>query len=297
MLPAPEPTPTSARLRTGTPVLVANRPRLMRPRLLTSFARKTPPALLAFVALLASGAACATNGGSGDTTSAAQSRAAAPATPASAGVGQPNVLTVEETAAGWRLLFDGTTTTGWRGYKQTGMPNGWRVENGTLTKPDGTEDILTTDQFGDFELAIDWRIGTGGNSGIFYRGSEEFERVYWSAPEYQLLDDANARDGRNRLTSAASAYGLYAAPAGIVKPAGEWNTTRIIAKGAHVEHWLNGQKVVQYELWSPDWEAKVKASKFNEWPKYGRGKSGHIAIQGDHEGVLALRNIKIRALP
>ena len=99
MLPAPEPTPTSARLRTGTPALVANRPRLMRPRLLTSFARKTPPALLAFVALLASGAACATNGGSGDTTSAAQSSAAAPATPASAGVGQPNVLTVEETAA------------------------------------------------------------------------------------------------------------------------------------------------------------------------------------------------------
>ena len=166
-----------------------------------------------------------------------------------------------------------------------------------LAKADATEDILTTDQFGDFELVLDWKIGTGGNSGIFYRGSEEFERVYWSAPEYQLLDDANARDGRNRLTSAASAYGLYAAPAGILKPAGEWNTTRIIARGAHVEHWLNGQKVVQYELWSPDWEAKVNASKFKEWPKYGRGKSGHIAIQGDHEGMLALRNIKIRTLP
>ena len=175
-------------------------------------------------------------------------------------MGEPNTLTVEEQAAGWKLLFDGKTTAGWRGYKQTAMPNGWRVEAGTLTKPDATEDILTTEQFGDFELALDWRIGTGGNSGIFYRGSEEFERVYWSAPEYQLLDDANARDGRNRLTSAASAYGLYAAPAGILKPAGEWNTTRIIAKGAHVEHWLNGQKVVQYELWSPDWEAKVAAS-------------------------------------
>ena len=241
--------------------------------------------------------ACATNSGAGDTTVAATSSAAAPATPASAGVGEPNTLSVEEQAAGWKLLFDGKTTAGWRGYKQAAMPNGWRVEDGTLTKADATEDILTAEQFGDFELALDWKIGTGGNSGIFYRGSEEFERVYWSAPEYQLLDDANARDGRNRLTSAASAYGLYAAPAGILRPAGEWNTTRIIAKGAHVEHWLNGQKVVQYELWSPDWEAKVNASKFNEWPKYGRGKSGHIAIQGDHEGMLALRNIKIRTAP
>jgi hypothetical protein len=241
--------------------------------------------------------ACATKSGTEDTTVAASTSAAAPATPASAGVGQPNVLSVEEQGAGWKLLFDGKTTTGWRGYKQTSMPNGWRVEDGTLMKSDATEDILTTEQFGDFELALDWKIGSGGNSGIFYRGSEEFERVYWSAPEYQLLDDANARDGQNRLTSAASAYGLYAAPAGILKPAGEWNTTRIIAKGARVEHWLNGQKVVQYELWSPDWEAKVKASKFNEWPKYGRGTSGYIAIQGDHEGMLSLRNVKIRTAP
>ncbi len=270
----------------------------MRPR-----HRSVDPRIALFalsVTLISFTAACAGNTGSGDmgdTTVAATSSAAAPATPANAGVGEPNVLTVEEQAAGWKLLFDGKTTTGWRGYQQTAMPNGWRVEDGALAKSDATEDILTAEQFADFELALDWRIGAGGNSGIFYRGSEEFERVYWSAPEYQLLDDANAPDGKNRLTSAASAYGLYAAPAGILKPAGEWNTTRIVAKGAHVEHWLNGQKVVQYELWSPDWEAKVKASKFARWPKYGRGTSGHIAIQGDHEGVLALRNIKIRTLP
>lgn len=208
-----------------------------------------------------------------------------------------NTLTAAEQAERWRLLFDGRTTTGWRGYREQGMPNGWRVADGVLQKSDATGDIITAEQFGDFELAIEWRIARGGNAGIFYRGTEEFEKVYWSAPEYQLLDDANAPDGRNRLTSAASAYGLYPAPAGIVKPAGEWNATRIIARGAHVEHWLNGQKVVQYELWSPDWEAKVKASKFAEWPKYGRSKSGHIAIQGDHNGALALRNIKIRTLP
>ncbi len=208
-----------------------------------------------------------------------------------------NTLTSAEQAAGWRLLFDGRSTTGWRGYREQAVPNGWKVADGTLMKTDATGDIITTDQFGDFELAIDWLIRPGGNSGIFYRGSEEFDRVYWSAVEYQLLDDATAPDGKNRLTSAASAFALYAAPAGIVKPAGEWNSTRIVARGARVEHWLNGQKVVQYELWSPDWEAKVKASKFSQWPKYGRGRSGHIAIQGDHEGVLALRNIKIRTTP
>jgi hypothetical protein len=208
-----------------------------------------------------------------------------------------NTLTAAEQAAGWRLLFDGRTTNGWRGYKTTTMPNGWHVVDGLLAKDSSVDDILTNDQFGDFELVLDWRIGTGGNSGLFYRATEEYEKVYWSAPEYQLLDDAHAPDGRKRLTSAAAAYGLYAAPAGIVKPAGQWNSTRVIARGAHVEHWLNGQKVVQYELWSPDWEAKVKASKFKDWPNYGRSRRGFFAIQGDHDGVLALRNIKIRTLP
>ena len=219
------------------------------------------------------------------------------AAPARSQSGANNTLTPAEQAAGWRLLFDGRSTAGWRGYREQAMPNGWKVADGTLTKTDATGDIITTDQFADFELSLEWRIARGGNAGLFYRGTEEFEKVYWSAPEYQLLDDANARDGRDRLTSAASAYALYPAAAGIVKPAGEWNTTRIVARGARIEHWLNGQKVVQYDLWSPDWESKVKASKFAEWPKYGRAKSGHIAIQGDHNGALALRNIKIRTLP
>jgi len=211
--------------------------------------------------------------------------------------GTPNMLTSAERAGGWRLLFDGTTTKGWRGYKSDAVPNGWRAESGTLMKSGSVGDILSADQFANFELTIDWKIVKGGNAGIFYRGTEEYDHIYWSAPEYQLLDDANAPDGRSRLTSAAAAYALYPSPAGIVKPAGQWNSTRIVVNGAHVEHWLNGQKVVQYELWSPDWEAKVKASKFKDWPNDGRAKSGYLAIQGDHDGALALRNIKLRTLP
>jgi hypothetical protein len=199
-------------------------------------------------------------------------------------------------AAEWKPLFDGRTTAGWRAYKSQEVPAGWKVEEGVLMKDGKPGDILTKDQYGDFELEFDWKLSPGGNAGVFYRASEEYDHVYWSAPEYQLLDDAAHKDGLNRLTSAGSGYGLYAAQAGVVKPAGEWNSSRIVAKGPHVEHWLNGKKVVEYEMWSPDWEAKVKASKFKDWPSYGRGKKGYIAIQGDHEGLLALRNVRIREL-
>lgn len=202
-----------------------------------------------------------------------------------------------ESERGWRSLFDGRSLDAWRGYEQPTVPDGWRVADGTITKDRSVGDIMTREQFGNFELELDWKIGTGGNSGIFYRATQEYDHIYWSGPEYQLLDDANAPDGRNRLTAAASAYGLYAPPAGVVKPAGEWNTTRIIVDNGHVEHWLNGQKVVQYELWSADWTAKVAASKFHAYPNYGMAKRGYIGIQGDHTGALWLRNIRIRPLP
>jgi hypothetical protein len=207
-----------------------------------------------------------------------------------------NVLSSAERSAGWKLLFDGKTTAGWRGYKSDVVPPAWSVMNGILTKSVGTGDIITRDEYQDFELRFDWKIGTGGNSGVFYRASEEYDHVYWTGPEFQLLDDANAGDGKNRLTSAGSAYGLYAAPAGIVKPANEWNSSRIVVRGHHVEHWMNGQKLLEYELGSPDWTAKVAASKFGAWPHYGRVPRGFIGIQGDHDGTLALRNIMIREL-
>jgi hypothetical protein len=207
-----------------------------------------------------------------------------------------NVLTAAEIKAGWHLLFDGKSVAGWRGYQTDTVPAAWHVVDGVLTKTVGTGDIMTQATYQDFELRFDWKLGSGGNSGVFYRATNEFEHIYWTGPEYQLLDDAAAPDGKNRLTSAGAAYGLYPAPAGIVKPAGEWNSSRIVVKGHHVEHWMNGQKLLEYELLSPDWEAKLAASKFKVWPKYGREPRGYIGIQGDHDGVLSLRNIMIREL-
>lgn len=201
-------------------------------------------------------------------------------------------------AAGeWQTLFDGKLPDAFRGWRSDGMPKGWHVVAGTLSKEGSVDDLVTRKEFGNFELELEWKIGKAGNSGLFYRGTREYDKIYWSAPEYQLLDDANAPDGRDPLTAAASAYGLYAAPAGVVKSYGEWNKTRIVVKGNRVEHWLNGKRVVDYDLSSPEWKAKVAASKFSKYPNYGLAKAGLIGIQGDHPGSLALRHIRIRELP
>jgi len=199
------------------------------------------------------------------------------------------------TVHSWRSLLDDEGSA-WRGWKSEGFPSGWRISGDELSKDGEVEDLISREMFGDFELELEWKIGEGGNSGLFYRGTREYEYIYWSAPEYQLLDDANAADGKDRLTSAASNYGLYAVPSGIVKPHGEWNQARIVVDGAHVEHWLNGRKVVEYELGSLDWKAKVAASKFGKFPNFGLAAKGYLAIQGDHPGALALRRVRIRAL-
>ncbi|HEV8303592.1 MAG TPA: DUF1080 domain-containing protein [Gemmatimonadales bacterium] len=207
-----------------------------------------------------------------------------------------NTLTPEERAAGWRLLFDGHSTVGWRGWQMDSMPSGWGVREGALTRVRPAADIITTEKFKNFELSLEWNVAPGGNSGIFYRASEDDDAIYWTAPEMQILDDAGHPDGQSRLTSAGADYGLYPSPPGVVKPAGQWNQVRIVANGNHIEHWLNGVKVVEYELGSPDWEAKVKASKFAPHPHYGRNAEGYIGLQ-EHEFRVAFRNIKIRVLP
>ena len=197
---------------------------------------------------------------------------------------------------GWVSLFDGQTGAGWRGYRQTTIPAGWQVVDSALTRVDGGGDIVSDKEYTNFELALEWKLKPGGNSGVMYRATEEAEASYETGPEMQVLDDALHPDGKNRLTSAGSAYGLYAAPAGVVKPAGEWNAIRIVVNGNHVEHWMNGVQVVSYELLSPDWEAKVAASKFKQWPGYGRAARGHIVLQ-DHGDWVAYRNIRIKELP
>lgn len=205
-------------------------------------------------------------------------------------------LTADQRAGGWKPLFDGATTAGWRGYKTQTVPAGWRAVDATLTKSGPIGDLVTTGQYGDFELAFDWMMSAGGNAGVFYRATEDYDHIYWSAPEYQLLDDAGHPDGKNRLTSAGAAYGLYPAPASVVKPAGQWNSSMIVARGNRIQHWLNGQKLLEYEIASPDWETKVKAGKFVDYPKYGRSPRGYIGFQGDHDGTLTLRNVRIREL-
>ena len=197
----------------------------------------------------------------------------------------------------WRSLLEDHSAPAWRGWKESGLPAGWHVEGGVLTKDGKVDDLVTSDSFGNFELELEWMIGKAGNSGIFYRGTREYDHIYWSAPEYQLLDDENTEDGKSRLTAAGSVYALYGVPAGVVAQFDHWNTTRLVVKGNHVEHWLNGKKVVAYDLRSADWKSRVAASKFSAYPNYGLAAAGLIGIQGDHPGTLAIRAIRIREWP
>ena len=196
----------------------------------------------------------------------------------------------------WTNLLDGSASV-WRGYRMDSLPSGWRFDAATseLTRASGGGDIITRAQYGDFEMDLEWKVGTGGNSGIFYRATEGTDIIYKNAAEMQILDNAGHRDGRNALTSTGSSYGLYAPGADVSRPVGEWNQVRIVAIGPHIEHWLNGTKVVQYEMGSAEWRARVQATKFSQWPAYGQSRSGHIGLQ-DHGDVVWFRNIRIREL-
>ncbi len=214
----------------------------------------------------------------------------------SAAASEHNVLSPAETAEGWRLLFDGQTTEGWRNYRSRSISDGWQVVDGTLARvAAGARDLVTIEQFGDFELAFEALVETGGNSGVFFRADETQRFIFMSAPEIQVLDDANHRDGKNPLTSAGSNYALHPAPRGLAHPAGEWNSFRVRVQGNHVVHWLNGQEIVNYQLGSADWMERVAASKFADWPIYGTLERGYIGLQ-DHGDPVKFRNIKIRVL-
>jgi 3-keto-disaccharide hydrolase len=206
-----------------------------------------------------------------------------------------NTLSDAERDAGWRLLFDGETLEGWRSYYSDEIPEGWRAQNGMLERFDGGGDIMTVSEFTNFELTLDWRLEAGGNSGIFYLAATGSDNIFMIAPEMQVLDDAVHPDGRDPLTSAGANYGLHPAPRGVVRPAGEWNHIRIKVEDEHVEHWLNGQKIVEYVIGSPEWTELVANSKFAQWPEYGTARTGHIGLQ-DHGDPVWYRNIKIREI-
>ena len=216
-----------------------------------------------------------------------------------------NRLSEEERAAGWKLLFDGQTTDGWRGYKRERMPPGWKVIDGALVRVSGGaggkgagggDDIVTADQFDDFELKLQWKIvDRAGNSGLIIRASEDSVTSWHTGPEMQILDNA-AYPGRDVRQLAGACYDLYAPSKNVSKPRGEWNSVRVVARGPHIEHWLNGVKLLEYELGSDDWNARVAESKFKDMPHFKDPPlRGHICLQ-DHTARIEYRNIKIRPL-
>lgn len=209
-----------------------------------------------------------------------------------------NLLSTDEQQEGFRLLFDGKTLNGWRGFKSDQPPTAWKVEDGAIVlRPDeGTRgDLMTIEEFNDFELRLQWKVSPGGNSGIFFR-VDASQIVPWNtAPEMQVLDDDRHLDGQNPKTSAGANYGLHARSRDTLRPVGAWNDVRIVAQGNHVEYWLNGFKVVEYEIGSEDWNQRVAESKFKDMPLFGKVARGHILLQ-DHGDIVWFRNIRIREL-
>ena len=196
----------------------------------------------------------------------------------------------------WTVLFDGKTVKGLRGYKQSGFPDSWEVVDGTLkTVPGHGVDLISEEVYKNFELELEWKVPKGGNSGIFYFATEEGNYIWQSAPEMQVVDDEKHTDGKNTLTSAGALYALIAPSTNVVKPVGEFNQVRIKVKNNHVEHWLNGTKIVEYVYGSDMMWNLVAKCKFNKMPLFAKASEGHIGLQGDH-GLIWYKNIRIRRL-
>jgi len=207
----------------------------------------------------------------------------------------PNSLSESERGDGWELLFDGATTTGWRGYKQSACPSGWQAQDGALTRVSEAGDIVTVEEFQDFMLDFEWRVAPGANSGVMFRVGEERDYPWESGPEFQILDNGAHQDGLDPLSSAGANYAMHAPERDVTKPPGAWNLARLVVSGPHVEHWLNGVKLLEYELWSDDWKQRVSQCKWKDRPDYGSRASGRIALQ-DHGDWVAFRNIKLKRL-
>jgi hypothetical protein len=234
----------------------------------------------------------------------------------------PNTLTEREKADGWQLLWDGKTTDGWRSPKSDEFPvKSWHIAAGVLTVDPGLTngeaeaqlggDIITRERYSNFELQVDFKMTTGCNSGIkiFVQPSISPVDKVTGKPtgvgsaiglEYQILDDVNHPDaklGRNGDRKLGSLYDLIPCdPGKPVNPMGEWNHALIISRGTHVEHWLNGKKILEYDRSSPEFHEAVALSKFKDIPDFGEWPDGHILLQ-EHGSEVSFRNVKIRLLP
>lgn len=235
----------------------------------------------------------ATNDSQGENDSASATTASAVAGSAT------NQLSATDKADGWKLLFNGNNLEGWRGYQHKSI-SAWDVENGTLhcnghKKDAPATDLITDDEYGNFALSIQWKISPASNSGIMFHVNEKYPHTYTSGPEYQIIDDKGWPGKLEAWQHTGCNYSMQVPDSTPVKPVGQWNTTKIVVNGAHVEHWLNGMKILQYEMWSPEWEKQKAAGKWKNDSAYGMSKTGHIALQY-HGGDVWFRNIKLKTL-
>ncbi|MBS1745027.1 MAG: DUF1080 domain-containing protein [Bacteroidetes bacterium] len=212
-----------------------------------------------------------------------------------------NQLTQQEISGGWKLLFDGKTMNGWRTFKN--QPGSWQIDSGMLcskTADAGHADLITDSEYENFELSVDWKISPEGNSGIMYLVNENFDETYLSGPEYQLIDDDGYPEKIAPDQHTGSNYAMQPPAVNATKKPGEWNTSKIVVNNGHVEHWLNGKKVVEYTLWSNAWKKEKAAGKWKDVAGYGASKNGHIAFQSSHNRVatsgICFKNIKIKLL-
>lgn len=211
-----------------------------------------------------------------------------------------NTLTPKEKKEGWQLLFDGKTTKGWKSWKSDKVTDRWKVSNGELYLDKSVTnggDILTEKEYKDYELALEWKISACGNSGIMFNvvEDEKYQNTYHTGPEMQVLDNTCHPDAKIIKHRAGDLYDLISCSKETVKPAGEWNQVRIVSKNAKMEFWLNGTKVVEFTMHTPEWDKMVASSKFKTMPDFGKALQGHIALQ-DHGDAVWFRSIKIREL-
>lgn len=216
-----------------------------------------------------------------------------------------NTLSPQEKSAGWKLLFDGKSTIGWHGYNGQ-KTKSWAIEDCTL-KSVGTEgnygsdlraDLATDQQYENFELSIDWKTSKGGNSGVMYAVVEDpkYKAAWMTGPEYQFIDDVGFPQKLEEWQKAGANYAMHLPNnQKKLKPVGEWNNTRIVVNGSHVEHWLNGKKILQFERWNNEWTKLRNSGKWKDAPDYGLAKKGHIVLQ-DHGSVFWFKDIKIREI-